>query len=358
MVPGNIDAVYQKRSKRWKLILTGLIVLLFITAIVSLGIGTGKTSFMQIPSIIASKIPGLSSLVAPNAFDASDAAIILQLRLPRVLAGIIIGAALAIGGVLYQGIFKNPMADPSVLGVSAGASVGAGVGLLMNFYFGLIGFPVVSTTAFLAGVTTIFIVYSISRVGTRVPEMTLLLTGIAATFFLSAIYQIMQALAPSGASLHTSVFWLIGGISNISWSQVYTIFPVILVGIIISFFFARDLNMMALGEDTAQHLGVNTERSKTILITVGALVTAIAVSISGLIGFVGLMIPHIARIIIGPDHRILIPASLITGGIFLVICDSIARLTLDQLPAGALTSLAGGLFFVFLLKRRKLNYRM
>ncbi len=190
--------------------------------------------------------------------------------------------------------------------------------------------------------------------------MSLLLTGVAATFFLSALYQIMQVLAPSGAHLQQSVFWLIGGISNVGWSQLYTIFPVILLGIVVSFFFSRDLNMMSLGGDTAQHLGVNTERSKKILITIGALITATAVSISGLIGFVGLMIPHITRIVIGPDHRILIPASLVTGGIFLVACDTLARVATgaDQLPAGALTSLAGGLFFIFLLKRRKLDYRM
>lgn len=357
---GNIDATYSKRAKRWKLTITGLIFLLLLTVIISLGIGSSGVSFNEIMSIIASKIPFLNTLVAPNAFTESQEAIILVVRLPRVLAGVIIGAALATGGVLYQGIFRNPMADPSVLGVSAGASVGAGVGLLINFYFQINGFPTIPTIAFVGGLATIFIVYTISRVGTRVPEMSLLLTGVAATFFLSALYQIMQVLAPSGAHLQQSVFWLIGGISNVGWSQLYTIFPVILLGIVVSFFFSRDLNMMSLGGDTAQHLGVNTERSKKILITIGALITATAVSISGLIGFVGLMIPHITRIVIGPDHRILIPASLVTGGIFLVACDTLARVATgaDQLPAGALTSLAGGLFFIFLLKRRKLDYRM
>ncbi len=357
---GNIDASYSKRTKRWKLTLIGLTILLVATVVVSLGIGSSDVSFGQIISILGNKIPGLHTLVAPNAFTESQEAIILSLRLPRVLAGVVIGAALATGGALYQGVFKNPMADPSVLGVSAGASVGAGIGLLVGSSFNLFGFPIVPTAAFAAGLATIFVVYNISRVGSRVPEMSLLLTGVAFTFFLSAIYQILQVLAPKYANLHTSVFWLIGGISNIGWTQLYTIFPFIAVGLVISFFFARDLNMMALGEDTAQHLGVNTERSKKIIITVGALMTAAAVSISGLIGFVGLMIPHIARLIIGPDHRILIPASLITGAIFLVLCDTIARVATgaDQLPAGALTSLAGGLFFIFLLRKRKLSYRM
>jgi iron complex transport system permease protein len=356
---GNVEATYSKRSKRWKLILTGLIALLIFTVIVSLNIGFAAIPFNQILAILASKIPGLSSLVPQNYFLANTQAIILDIRLPRILAGVIIGAALATGGALYQGVFKNPMADPSVLGVSAGASVGAGLGLLFGTGLSVLGFPIVPTTAFIAALATVFIVYNISRVGTRVPEMTLLLTGIAITIFLSAIYQVMQVLAPN-SKLHTSVMWLIGGISNVSWGDLYSILPFVFVGIFVSFFFARDLNMMALGEDTAQHLGVNTERSKKILLAVGAMITAAAVSISGLIGFVGLMIPHIARIVIGPDHRILIPASIIIGSVFLVACDALARIATGatEMPVGAITALAGGPFFIFLLRRRKLSYRM
>jgi len=358
-VTGNVEVTYSKRSKRWKLILTGLIVLLLVTVIVCLNIGYASIPFNEILAVLASKIPGLNSLVPANSFPETTQAIILDIRLPRVLAGVIIGAALATGGALYQGVFKNPMADPSVLGVSAGASVGAGLGLLFGAGLSLLGFPIVPTTAFIAALATVFLVYNIARVGTRVPEMTLLLTGIAVTIFLSAIYQVMQVLAPN-SKLHTSVVWLIGGISNVSWGDLYSIFPFIFVGIFISFFFARDLNMMALGEDTAQHLGVNTERSKKILLSIGAMITAAAVSISGLIGFVGLMIPHIARLAIGPDHRILIPASVITGSIYLSICDAIARIATgaNELPVGAITALAGGPFFIFLLRRRKLSYRM
>jgi len=355
----NIETAYAKRSKRWKLTLTLLVIALFLTVFVSLNIGFSYISFSEVLSILGKQIPLLNSTIDPNSFLPTTESIIINIRLPRILAGVVIGAGLAASGVLYQGVFKNPMADPYVLGVSAGASVGAGIGILFGSGLSLFGFPIVPTTAFIAALATIFVVYNISRAGSRVPEMTLLLSGIAITIFLSAIYQIMQVIA-ANYDLHALVNWTIGGIANIGWNSVLTITPFIIVGVVISFFFSRDLNMMSLGGDTAQHLGVNTERTKKILLTLGALMTAAAVSVSGLIGFVGLMIPHITRLIMGPDHRLLLPASVIVGAIFLVICDAIARILTGaaELPVGAITALTGGPFFIFLLRRKKMRYRM
>ncbi len=360
-MPPDLEAAYSKRSKRWKLIFAGLIIALFVTVIVSLNIGYAPVSFSKILAILGNQVPILNGAIAPNSFSSTEQSIILYSRLPRIAAGVIIGAGLAAAGVLYQGVLKNPMADPYVLGVSAGASVGAGLATLFGAGLAvLLGFSFVPIAAFAIALITIFVVYNISRVGTRVPEMTLLLSGLAMTIFLSAIYSAMQVLSQS-AQLHALVYWLIGGISEISWSQWWAIFPFILGSIVISYFFARDLNMMALGEDTAQHLGVNTERTKKILLALGSIMTAAAVSISGLIGFVGLMIPHITRLIIGPDHRILLPASVMVGAIYLVICDAIARVIspgMAQLPVGIITALAGGPFFILLLRRKKLSYRM
>jgi iron complex transport system permease protein len=354
-----IETAYSNRSKRWKLILTLLVIALFFAVVVSLNIGFAPISFSEILSVIGNQIPLLNTTINPDSFSAVNAAIILQIRLPRILAAVIIGAGLATAGVLYQGVFKNPMADPYVLGVSAGASVGAGFGMLLGSGLSFFGFPIVPTTAFIAALITIFVVYNIARIGSRVPEMTLLLSGIAITIFLSAIYQIMQVLAPY-SKLHELVAWQIGGISNVSWGDLWSIFPFIFVGIILSYIFSRDLNMISLGEDTAQHLGVNTERTKKILLALGAMMTAAAVSISGLIGFVGLMIPHITRLIMGPDHRILLPASIIVGAIFLVVCDALARVLTgaSELPVGVITAIAGGPFFIFLLRRKKMNYKM
>jgi len=356
---GNIEIAYAKRSKRWKLLLTLLVIALFLTVLGSLNIGFSYISFSEIIAILGKQIPLINSTIDPNSILPTTEGIIISIRLPRILAGVVIGAGLAASGVLYQGVFKNPMADPYVLGVSAGASVGAGIAILFGSGLSLLGFPIVPTTAFIAALATIFVVYTISRVGSRVPEMTLLLSGIAITIFLSAFYAVMQVVS-ANLQLHALVNWTIGGIANLGWSSVLTITPFIIVGMVISFLFSRDLNMMSLGEDTAQHLGVNTERTKKILLTLGALMTAAAVSISGLIGFVGLMIPHITRLIMGPDHRLLLPASVIVGAIFLVICDAIARILTGaaELPVGAITALAGGPFFIFLLRRKKMRYRM
>jgi iron complex transport system permease protein len=358
----SVENAYAKRSKRWKLTLTLLVIGLFLTAFVALNIGFEYISFSEILSILGKQIPFINSSIDPGSLSPkfeSYESIILQIRLPRIIGGIIIGAALAASGVLYQGVFKNPMADPYVLGVSAGASVGAGLGILFGSGLSLLGFPIVPTTAFIAALATIFIVYNISRVGTRVPEMTLLLSGIAITIFLSAIYQVMQVVAEN-LKLHALVNWTIGGIANIGWNSVLTITPFIIAGIVLSYLFSRDLNMMSMGEDTAQHLGVNTERTKKILLAIGAMMTAAAVSVSGLIGFVGLMIPHITRIIMGPDHRLLLPASVIIGAIFLIVCDAVARILTGaaELPVGAITAIAGGPFFIFLLRKKKMSYRM
>ncbi len=354
-----IETTYSKRSSKWKFAIIILILSLFLAVVISLNIGYAPKPFPEILAVLANQLPGLNSLVDPSSFTESTQAIIIDVRLPRILSAVVIGAALAASGVLFQGVFKNPMADPYVLGVSAGASLGAGIGILYGAGFSFLGFPIVPTAAFISALATVFLVYNISKIGSRVPEMTLLLSGVAVTILLSAVFQIMQILAPS-TKLHSLVYWLIGGITNIGWTDWWSILPFVLVGIFLSYFFARDLNMIALGEDTAQHLGVNTERSKKILLTLGSMMTAAAVSISGLIGFVGLMIPHITRLIIGPDHRILLPASAIVGAIFLVACDSLARVITGaaELPVGAITALAGGPFFIFLLRRKKLSYRM
>jgi iron complex transport system permease protein len=205
-----------------------------------------------------------------------------------------------------------------------------------------------------------FLVYSIARVGSRVPVTTLLLCGIAVNFFLYAIVALFQVIA--GDKLHSIVFWLMGGFSNVLWSDIWAVLPFLIIGIVVSYFFTRDLNLLALGEDTAQHLGVNVEKVKALLLIFASMMTAAAVSLSGLIGFVGLMVPHITRLAIGPDHRILLPASTIVGAIFLVVCDAIARVIATpfastlELPVGIITMLSGAPFFLFLFRKKKQSY--
>ena len=251
------------------------------------------------------------------------------------------------------------MADSYLLGASAGASVGYTIAVLyVTSSLSLIGLGMTQIFAFIFALLTVFVVLTISRVGGKIPTTTLLLSGIVANIFLLAIETVMQL--RSGKVLSGIVAWLAGGFSDTVWAQFYVVMPIILVGIVLTYFFTRDLNVLSMGEDTAQHLGVNTERTRQILLAIASLITAACVAISGVIGFVGLIIPHMTRLVIGPDHRILLPASTIVGAIFLVICDSVARVATgaSELPVGVITALVGTPFFIYLLRRRKTTYSM
>ena len=333
---------------------------LILTVIVSLNVGYAQIPFPDILGIIGKQIPFLNGIIDTSRVSPQNAAIVLQIRLPRILAGVLVGAALAAAGVLYQGVFKNPMADSYVLGVSAGAAVGASLSILSGVGFVFLGLRLVQVAAFLGALSAMFLVYNISRVGSRVPVATLLLCGIAVNFFLFAVVGLLEVIASD--ELHSIVFWLVGGFSNVLWRDIWAILPFILIGIIAAYFYARDLNLLAMGEETAHHLGVNVEKSKQVLLVLASLTTAAAVSICGLVGFVGLMIPHLTRLIIGPDHRILLPTSTIIGAIFLVICDDLARVVATpfastlELPVGIITMLFGAPFFIILFKKKKQSY--
>jgi len=360
MSKDNVESTYFRRTSRWKLILVLLIFALIATVIISINVGYAQISFPDILTILAKQIPFLNGFTASSTIQPSAESIILQIRLPRIMAGVLVGAALAAAGVLYQGVFKNPMADSYVLGVSAGAAVGASFSILFGVSFVFLGLRLVQVAAFLGALAAMFLVYNISRVGSRVPVATLLLCGIAVNFFLFAVVGLLEVVA--GDELHSIVFWLIGGFSNVLWKDIWAMLPFIVIGVVVAYFYARDLNLLAMGEETAHHLGVNVERSKQILLVLASMITAAAVSICGLVGFVGLMIPHLTRLIIGPDHRILLPTSTIIGAIFLVICDDLARVVATpfastlELPVGIITMLFGAPFFIVLFKRKKQSY--
>ncbi len=357
-----VESTYFRRTSRWKLIILLLIVALILIIIVSLNVGYAQIPFANILAILGKQIPFLNSFVDSSLVLPRHELIILQIRLPRIIAGVVVGAALAASGVVYQGVFKNPMADSYLLGVSAGAALGASLSIVFGAGFSIFGLGLLQVAAFLGALSAMFLVYNLARVGSKVPITTLLLCGIAVNFFLYAIVALLQVIA--GDQLHSIVFWLIGGFSNVAWPHIWSVLPFITIGTVAAYFYARDLNLLALGEETAQNLGVNVERVKTILLVFASMVTAAAVSICGLIGFVGLMIPHITRLVIGPDHRILFPASMITGAIFLVICDAVARVIATpfastlELPVGIITMLTGGPFFIILLRKKKKSFAL
>jgi iron complex transport system permease protein len=360
MTKKEIESTYFRRMSRWKLIVISLIGILILTILLSLNVGYAPITFQNTLAILIEKIPLINGMIDASTILPAESAIILQIRFPRIIAGVVVGASLAASGVVYQGVFKNPMADSYILGVSAGAAVGASFSLLFGVGASFMGFRMVQIAAFAGALAAMFLVYSIARVGSRVPVTTLLLCGIAVNFFLYAIVALLQVMA--GDKLHSIVFWLMGGFSNVLWSDIWAVIPFLIVGIVVSYFFTRDLNLLALGEDTAQHLGVNVEKVKATLLIFASMMTAAAVSLSGLVGFVGLMVPHITRLVIGPDHRILLPASTIVGAIFLVACDALARVIATpfastlELPVGIITMLSGAPFFIFLFRRKKQSF--
>jgi iron complex transport system permease protein len=360
MATKEVERTYSKRSSKWKLILVALVFALIATVILSLNVGYAQISFQEILNIIGKHIPFLNGFVNSSSVSSTNEAIILQIRLPRILAGALVGAGLAAAGVVYQGIFRNPMADSYVLGASAGASVGYTLAVLyITSTVTVIGLGTAQIVAFVFAVTTVFIVYFMSRVGNKVPTTTLLLSGIVINIFLLSMETVLELRA--GTQLQGIVAWISGaGFSNAVWTQVWMVLPFVVIGTGIIYLFTRDLNMLATGDDTAQHLGVNTERVRRFLLAIASLITAAAVCISGVIGFVGLIIPHMTRLIIGPDHRILLPTSIIVGAIFLVICDAVARVATgaSELPVGVITALVGTPFFIYLLRRRKTSYSL
>lgn len=321
-----------------------------LTIILATTLGAAHISPFTVFKILLAKLPLIKNLITPS-WTIGEATIILQIRLPRIILGALVGAALSIAGTTMQGLFKNPMADPYIVGISSGAALGA----ISTIVFGLtiFGMYTIPLMAFIGAAAAIFLVYNIASVRGKLPVSTLLLAGIAVTLFLSAIISLMMYI--SGEKLHGIVFWLMGGLWGRNWNHVMMAFPFIFLGAIIIYIFARDLNVMLLGEEPAQHLGIEVETLKKIIILSTSLITAAAVSVSGIIGFVGLIIPHAMRILVGPDHRILLPSSALVGGIFLIWADTLARTIISpiELPVGIITALFGAPFFIYLLRTRK-----
>ncbi|MDK2793934.1 MAG: cobalamin transport system permease protein [Caldanaerobacter sp.] len=280
--------------------------------------------------------------------DEVNRRIILTLRLPRVIESALVGMGLSVVGAFFQGLLRNPMADPYVLGISSGAAFGATIAIIMGLgIFGL------SSMAFITALLTIFFVYTVSRTGSRLSMTTMLLAGIAISAFMSAIISLLMLLNHDQFS--RIVFWTMGGFGLVSWPQVIYSSPLILIGSFVMYAFSRDVNAILTGEESAEHLGVNAELVKKIILILGSLVTASCVSVGGIIGFVGLIVPHISRFIVGPDNRVLVPFSALFGASFLTFADLLARVILKpvEMPIGIITATFGGPFFLYLLVRSK-----
>ena len=339
-------------SMKRSIIFTLLIMVLLISVVLGIGIGAISIPPSEIVRILLSHVPGLQYYFAKG-WAPEHATIVLTMRFPRVLLAALVGTGLALAGTVFQGLFRNPMADPYVIGVSSGAALGAVGSILLQ---SVVDIPLrygIPAFAFVFAIITILLVYNLARVGGKAPVMNLILAGVAVNSVISALVSLCMFF--SGNQLHQVLFWLMGGFSGRGMDYVYIFIPYGVVGTAIIFVYARELNAMLLGEEAAEHLGVEVERVKRRLLIAAALLTGACVAVSGMIGFVGLVIPHIVRMIFGPDHRTLLPAVALVGASFLLLADILARVIIapGELPVGIVTALVGGPFFIYLLRRQK-----
>jgi iron complex transport system permease protein len=328
----------------------GLLLALGMVVLFATTIGSVKIAFSTIWQVLLSHLPLVD--IAPT-WPGTTETIILDIRLPRVILSGLVGAALAIAGATYQGLFRNPLADPYLIGVAQGAALGAVTGFLLPFDWYGMGVGIIPILAFAGALISVAIVYSLARVGKTLPMTTLILAGVALGALWGSI--VSYLIITSGEKMHGIIFWLMGSFSLSDWSEVTIVLPYVLVGVVVILLYSRSLNIMQLDEEQAQQLGINVEKVKVILLAAATLVTAAAVSFVGTIGFVGIIIPHAVRLIWGPDYRFLLPLSVLTGAVFLIIADLVARTVLapTEIPVGVITAICGAPFFLYLLRRRK-----
>lgn len=272
--------------------------------------------------------------------------IVFDIRIARVLLAVAVGAALSTSGVVYQGIFRNPLVEPFILGVSSGAAFGAGLSVMFDFPFSI------QIMAFIFALIAVFLTYRIGRIRGRVPTVTLVLAGVIIGSLFSALFAIFQYIG-STEQLRRLVFWIMGGLHRATLPEIRLVGPLTLMGVIIIWYHGWNLNVLSLGDDEARTLGVPVERTRRILIITATGITALVVSVSGIISWVGLMIPHAARLILGPDHRFVVPMSAVLGAIFVIVCDTLARtLSTGEIPIAIITSILGAPYIIYLLRTR------
>lgn len=322
---------------------------LVVMTVVSASLGQLIIPFDQVLGSVLNKI-GLHWLQGPARAFGEEA--LWNVRFPRIVMAIVVGAALGVAGALMQGVFGNPLAEPGTVGVSSGAAVGASCSILMGWDF--LGALTTPALAFACGLFTTLSVYLLARRDGRTEVVTLILTGVAVNAVAGALISFCTFAAPTSAR-DQIVFWQMGSFNGSRWNQVALVAPMCVIGIIAVQFMAHRLDLLALGEKPARHLGVDVERLRFCSMLVVALLVSSAVAFCGIIAFVGLVVPHLLRIIIGPGHRALLPASALGGALLLTIADFAARTTIQfaDLPIGMLTSLVGGPFFFWLLRRSR-----
>jgi iron complex transport system permease protein len=340
-------------------VLGGGALLLLALLVVAVAVGSTSVSVGDTAAILGHRLLGLP---LAQSWPASAETIVFDIRLPRVLTAMLVGGGLAMAGTVFQALLRNPLADPYVIGTAAGASFGAALGIAAPLVLpalaigagtSLLGLGVVQVFAFAGGLGTVLLVYAVARSAGRVQVITLLLTGYAVSAVLAAMVALLMFL--SGRALGAIFGWLMGSLANASWPALAFSTPLLLVSFALLLGRWRRINLLLLGDAQAASLGVDVEREKLVLTLLATLATSAAVAVSGTIGFVGLVVPHLLRLVIGPDHRLLLPASLLGGAGLLVMADTGARLMPGGgIPVGVVTALIGAPFFLWLLRRSRI----
>ncbi len=338
-------------ARRPVVILCGLSLLLVVVSLGSLNLGPDYIS----PTAIAGMALQWLPIHPARTWSDVDLTIISLVRFPRLLTAILVGAALAVTGTAFQAMFRNPLADPGIIGTSAGASMGAILALALPIQAAWLGFSLVSMAAFGGALGAMFLVYFLARVGNRLPSTTLLLAGFAVSAAMNAAAALIESLSDQ---LRQMYIWLLGNLDQNTTQQLVTSLPLLAIGMLGLFALAGDLNVLLLGDEQAHYLGMHVARRRLLILVLGSLLAGTAVALAGLIAFVGLLVPHIARILFGANHRLLLPASALLGAIFLVVADTLARMVLapQELPVGLVTALVGAPWFLVLLRRKKGEY--
>lgn len=331
-----------RRLFRWLLSILILTGILAAVAVFSLCVGSVRIPFREIISLFHQEGNNI------------EHSIVFGIRLPRILLGLAVGGALSIAGVILQGMFRNPLVEPYTLGISGGAALGVCLSILLRLT-NTLGILTLPASGFLGAITVIFAVYLMSLKKGLLKIQGLLLTGVMISFICSSLIMLIMAVSRI-EDLHGIIFWTMGSLETPQWFLIKIALAISLSGLIISYLFSIDLNAFSLGEEEALHLGVNTERSKRLLFILASLLTGCSVSVAGIIGFVGLIVPHLMRMLVGADHRILLIASYLSGAAFLILCDTLARTIIApmELPVGVVTGIIGGTLFVYALTKRQL----
>lgn len=333
---------YKRTIKKCTVIGIALLILNIILCIFFASQGAMNLSFMDTQKIIWAKVVGNEQMLSHYAQN--EIAIVWDIRLPRIICGVFVGGGLAIAGAMFQSLLRNPLADPYTLGVSTGAAFGASIAILINILYGI--YISVMFSAFVAAFITLILVIFVANRGGGLYSYNLIIAGIIIGSILSAGISFIKMMA--GENVSAIIFWLMGSLASRTWINVLMVVPIVIISGVVAYIFANDLNIMTSGENNAQTLGVNTKKVRYIYLILGSCITAVCVAVSGIIGFIGLVIPHLLRYWLTSDNRILIPLCMLLGGIILSVADNFTRLLfVSEVPVGVLTTLIGGPFFIY-----------